>query len=262
MLSLCYQCSKRLAPKRTNPPSLKPYTSRFAALIATLDDFQKAQGFFVAAVQVTTLVALSNLSLVAAGSAARLKYNINFMSISAVSGMSSTYLVYTILRWAKAGSLFIGLFTTIAGSFCTVTIGKVLLRSPQITPILSNSGTAPEVCGGVLPTTLCAASPQPVLDIPLLAWIVIFISGSFAGLAIFFDWATPHRTKQWTGFWVLAAQSYSVALLVYSLYCYLSILKTTPGTLVDRNEWDLSQLVTVTVWIPVIAECVNYNMRM
>lgn len=248
---------------RKRQSSQKNDNEHLVALTATLDDFQKRQGLFVAAVQVTTRFALFNAApLLAAMSSAQLAYDANFACLSTLTGMSSVYLVYTLLRSARPGSIFTSMSTMITLPLCVIT----LLMATNMTSSgdmndLAHNHLALEACGGISPTMECGFSNELGVNLsgPVIAWA--FVPSLLAVPLVLFD-TIFFRQKTWSSSgWILFLQLHPVGVILNWIICYSAILASKPGTLVEQSEWSLSQILAVTIWFPAMAECVSYNSR-
>lgn len=249
-----------------------------APLIAALDDFQKAQICLVAAVQAAVNVALHNTSLLAATSPAQLRYNVNFVSISSLSGFSSLGLVYATLRSAKTASVLLGLSTTATMGLCLFTVLKSsgLSKNFDATSDFSSVDTGLEACGGSWPVQICGTSKAVGLTATYSTMVFGSISiccGVVFCAMIVCDLIVA-RSRRWTlylGFTsalrlltpvvkslICSAHLFPAILTTFSLYCYIRILLFNSGTLVDASNWNLGQILAVTIWVPVLADCANF----
>ena len=149
-----------------------------AAFLYALVEFQKAQIFFVLAVQAAALTALSSVgNLFDAQTYQQLVNNADILSLVAVSGCLSTVFVLYILYLSHQGSWFLFNLSTITTLLSTATLNRArnaALRSD----VINNSSPNMDQCGGVTPTKYCYAITN-VYEYGGAAWFPLIHGASY-----------------------------------------------------------------------------------
>lgn len=282
---------------------------QIAALVSALVEFQRAQIFFMLAVQIAALIALHNPTYMEATSWQQLWNNVGILYDLAFGGCLPVVFGLFILRLASEKS-----FYTLGVSVCCLTLSAVTwfltaFKRPDPNKSITYDGPDLPACGGMLaPTKYCYDtdwwafnSDASVKAVPMLAfcfvvqlWLILdqidlfripASSGSpvkgncfqwwRAKILQYSFWKTYERAvterfhwlssiKLDTGERVLKAIN-SVLLLATELafvglnavlisdYAHILASNDYSQTL-NLTDWSLGQVISVTIWVPVLLE--------
>ncbi|KAH8839352.1 hypothetical protein MCOR27_003806 [Pyricularia oryzae] len=256
-----------------------------AAVISSMIEFQEVQGFFVAAIQVATLVTFRSTDGPDLGSVTSLGsilFNSGLVQVLAVSGVLPVLLVQCCLqrsgmRWwytlAISSLVFIlGMTVDIRGGYMLPAFQRVFDHFRQ-TQGVSECGGNPSplvYCTGDLRFAISDDLGQnisywvyPSLLIEQLSW------WGWRRYAMEIKarrwekrrpWARLFRRRLWPGIWFLYWVALQVVLVVFTaMYFYNIFLLVAETTLLNDQRWTYGQLVALMVWAPILGKYLYFN---
>ncbi|EMC97936.1 hypothetical protein BAUCODRAFT_146537 [Baudoinia panamericana UAMH 10762] len=293
-----------------------PRTSHHsAALVSALVEFQKAQVFFMLAVQCAALIAIHNPAYVQSTSWQQLLNNLGILYDLAFGGCLPVLFALFIMRLAGKRSVYTLAFTCCCVALSATTWFLTFYIQLDSDADIINPGRTLPACGGgnVTPIKYCYSADwfyrnadATTKAIPALAFcFVVQICLILDQLLVFkvptpeepgrkgncFDWLrhqilrwrmwesyerSAKKYPRWTaafrldtgnhllglmqGTVLLGTECAFVALNIILILDYAHILLPNSFQTLDLKAWTLGQVISVTIWIPVLLEYVWFAM--
>ena len=235
------------------------------ALISGLVDFQKAQCFFMIAVQVAALVIITRGSLLPAKSIVEVQLNYSLLQMISVNCYLPVTFTLLNLRVFGKKSFYVFLLSLITFSLCVAT--QLLLTQINMSGIISPIG--PPECGAISLTSWCTISLSDNYDeedgqsinstqySPLAATIMALLAiDQFLVLRLIplrrlMRLAPRLRHKDRIKYWIKTV-AYLVVCIFYALAFATQIMNLQSliklGA-IDTKSWGFGQIVAITVWL-------------
>ncbi|KAK0655026.1 hypothetical protein B0T16DRAFT_396055 [Cercophora newfieldiana] len=280
--------SKRLANVQD-----KLFDSRLrAAVTSSLVEFQEVQIYFIAAVQIATLVSFEPEITDTVGennsSYAAVILNSGLAALLNVTAITGVLLVQCSLqragvRWWYIFCLFT--MTCIIGAIIFGRRTKLMPSADGLWEMFKHDAPLPQCGHNPSPMTFCRPRLETrFLDTDIAGWMTSILGGLiWVGLLLdqmifkppkplqrFLNW-DPNPKQRHPGplqgrrkFWKMAVTAYwavSQVLLLFLAIYYFSVLALIAED-VDFNNagaWGFGQLIAVTVWVPTIVKFMYFN---
>lgn len=256
-----------------------------AAVISSMIEFQEVQGFFVAAIQVATLVTFRSADGPDLGSATSLGsilFNSSLVQVLAVSGVLPVLLVQCCLqrsgmRWWY--TLCISSLVFVLGMTVDIRGGYLLPPFENVFDYFRKTQAVAECGGNPSPLVYCTGDLQflvaddlgqnvsywvfPSLLIEQFSW------WAWRRYAMELKarrwektrpWARLFRRRLWPGIWFLYWVALQVVLVIFTAAYFYNIFQlVAETTLLNDQRWTYGQLVALMVWAPILGKYLYFN---
>ena len=249
-----------------------------AALIAALDQFQKAQVFFTISVQIASFVAIAHENLFQATSLQQLNNNVSAVNLLAFGGFLPVVLTQCILRGAGKSTPFTIIMTSLCACMTYATWRQYHNATSRF-EVLTNPGPVLDACGGAAPTSFCLWSQDEFAYQDTLSYVpwycnffqVWFILDGLKDSKRLRKLVYRPRVKTYVQALVRRLGGQERVMKLFSRYgtaiqlclelalpAMSYVLRIEPGEILRTRSWTLGQIVAVTVWVPVLADYIYY----
>ncbi|KLU86064.1 hypothetical protein MAPG_05083 [Magnaporthiopsis poae ATCC 64411] len=256
-----------------------------AAVISSMVEFQEVQGYFVAAIQVATLVTFRGSEgpeLNSVTSLGSILFNSSLVQVLAVSGVLPVLLVQCCLQ--RAGmrwwyTLGISSIVFILGMTVDIRGGYMLPDFQLVFDYFRRTAAVPECGGNPSPLVYCTGDLSFVVSDDLGQTISYYVYPSLVVEQASWwlwrryamerkarrwersrPWARVLRRRVWPVAWYFYWLLLQVVLTLFTvLYFYNIFSLVSESTLVNDQRWTYGQLVAVMVWAPILGKYLYFN---
>ncbi|KAL8399748.1 hypothetical protein RB594_000235 [Gaeumannomyces avenae] len=256
-----------------------------AAVISSMVEFQEVQGYFVAAIQVATLVTFRgsegpNLNTVT--SLGSILFNSSLVQMLAVSGVLPVLLVQCCLQ--RAGmrwwyTLGISTIVFILGMTVDVRGGYMLPDFQLVFDYFKRVAPVAECGGNPNPLVYCAGDLNFIVSDDLGQNMSYYVYPSLVVEQASWwlwrryamerkarrwersrPWARVLRRKVWPAVWYFYWLLLQIVLTLFTVLYFFNIFTlVSDSTLVNDQRWTYGQLVAVMVWAPILGKYLYFN---
>lgn len=243
------------------------------AATSALQEFQKSQFFFLLALHIVSLLAISNPSWLEAPTERQIYNNLGFMNLFSAIGVYCLVAGLIALRLMKGYLEWFTLLTALTGVTISFTTWSKSMGINVNANYLKQDGFKPIECGAINPTRYClqpsslpaqkSKISQDLIyarwpSIPLVVMVACLLLEKIGPSLLKERMPKVHNMSKW---WKGAL----CILEAYAIICNGLVMITIALTWLtmrhQEKNWTIGQVLAVGIWVPVLVEWVYLAVR-